>query len=310
MKRIPSPARLRVPNFALYGAAAGQALVDIVHYERIPVRSSRFDFNIQPHFHDGLIQILYATQGGGEAFIDGRVWQVEPPWLIVVPARAVHGFRFRDDVDGHVVTAAQSAVESVAAAVAPELLALLRTPMALTVDPASSRAAPLAPLFEAIGREAERHERWQFAAGLSLTLALCVQIARLGERAQRAADPARSRVAARIERFRRLLDEGAHARRPVASYAKAMGVTAGQLTRLSREAFGVSAIAAIDGRAVHEAKRLLGYSTLSVKQIASELGFRDEAYFGRFFRKQTGLRPTEYREKASGLGAHGAVSLS
>ena len=30
---------------------------------------------------------------------------------------------------------------------------------------------------------------------------------------------------------------------------------------------------------------------------AGELGFRDEAYFGRFFRKQTGLRPTEYRIK-------------
>ena len=298
--RESTPRRRTVPNFALYGAAAGESLVDIVHYERIPVRSSLFDFDIQPHFHDALIQTLYATKGAGEAFIDGRVWKVEPPWLIVVPARSVHGFRFRDDVDGHVITAAQSAVESVALTVAPELLPFLRTPMAVTVDLASSRAAPLEPLFEAIGHEAECHERWQFAAGLSLTVALFVQIARLSESAQLSDNPARSRMAARIERFRKLLDEGCYARRPVASYAEAMGVTSGQLTRLCREAFGVSAIEAIDARAVHEAKRLLGYSTLSVKQIASELGFRDEAYFGRFFRKQTGLRPTEYRVKASG----------
>jgi len=295
----PSPRRRTVPNFALYGAAAGRTLLDIVHHERIPVRSSLFNFDIQPHFHDALIQTLYATKGAGEAFFDGRVWKVEPPWLIVVPARCVHGFRFRSDTDGHVVTAAQSAVESVALTVAPELLTFLRTPMALTVDPASSRAAPLEALFDAIGREAECQERWQFAAGLSLTVALFVQIARLGESAQLSANPARSRLAARIERFRRLLDEGCYARHPVASYAEAMGVTSGQLTRLCREAFGVSAIAAIDARAVHEAKRLLGYSTLSVKQIASELGFRDDAYFGRFFRKQTGLRPMEYRAKAS-----------
>ena len=60
----------------------------------------------------------------------------------------------------------------------------------------------------------------------------------------------------------------------------------------------MSALEAIDARAVHEAKRELAYSTLSVKQIAAALGFRDEAYFGRFFRKQTGLRPTEFRERA------------
>ena len=105
-------------------------------------------------------------------------------------------------------------------------------------------------------------------------------------------------MAARIERFRALLDERCRTRRPVASYAEAMGITTGQLTRICREAFGVSAIEAIDARSIHEAKRLLGYSTLGVKQIASELGFEDEAYFGRFFRKQTGLRPTEYRAKA------------
>ncbi len=297
--REPPPRRKSVPNFALYGAAAGEALVDMVHHERIPVRSSRFDFEIQPHFHDALIQILYATKGAGEAFIDGRVCKVEPPWLIVVPARSVHGYRFRDDVDGHVVTAAQSAVESAAKIMAPDLLTFLRTPTALTLDPASRRAA-LDPLFDAIGREAESHGRWQYAAGLSLMVALFVEIARLSESAELSSNPESSRLAARIERFLKLLDEGRHERRPVASYAEAMGVTSGQLTRLCREAFGVSAIAAIDARAVHEAKRLLGYSTLSVKQIASELGFRDEAYFGRFFRKQTGLRATEYRAKARG----------
>jgi AraC family transcriptional regulator, transcriptional activator of pobA len=294
------PARKTVPNFALYGAAAERAWVNMVHYERIPVRSSLFDFDIQPHFHDALIQVLYATSGGGETFIDGKVWSVEPPCLIVAPARSVHGFRFQEDIDGHVITAAQSAIESVAMTAAPELLPFIRTPAVLAVDPTSRRGAPLEPLFEAIGREAESHERWQFAAGLSLTIALFVQIARLSEGARLSSDPARTGMAARIERFRALLDERCRTRRAVATYASAMGVTTGQLTRLCHEAFGVSAIEAIDARSIHEAKRLLGYSTLSVKQIASDLGFRDEAYFGRFFRKQTGLRPTEYRANAHG----------
>jgi AraC family transcriptional activator of pobA len=223
---------------------------------------------------------------------------VRPPCLIVAPARSVHGFRFSPDIDGHVITMAQSPLESLAMTAAPELLPYIRRPMVLSVDPHSRHGAAAAPLFEAIEREAMTRERWQFAAGMSLTLALFVQIARISQDAELTANPARTRMAAQIERFRALLDEHCRRRRSVESYARAMGVTSGQLTRISREALGMSAIEAIDARAVHEAKRELAYSTLSVKQIAGALGFRDEAYFGRFFRKQTGLRPTEFREKA------------
>jgi len=40
------------------------------------------------------------------------------------------------------------------------------------------------------------------------------------------------------------------------------------------------------------------YSTLSIKQVAAELGFEDEAYFGRFFKKHTDLRRTKFRDLA------------
>lgn len=296
-------ARKTLPNYALYGA---QAAVDSVHHERIPARASRFGFEIEPHFHEALIQVLYLTDGGGETSIDGQLWRLEAPCLVVIPARSVHGFHFHEAVDGHVITTAQSAIESIAMTAAPELLAFVRTPAVLTVDPQSRRGAPLEALFDAIGREAEHPERWQYTAGLALTIALFVQIARQSEQARLAGNPARAALVARIERFRLLLDERCRTRQPVASYADTMGISAGQLTRICREAFGISAIEAIDRRAVHEARRLLVYSTLSVKQIARELGFRDEAYFGRFFRKQTGLRPTEYRHQEQGRLSHSA----
>lgn len=292
--------RRALPNYALYGADAGQSAVDIVHHERIPSRASRFGFDIKPHFHDALIQLLYITRGGGDTSIDGRVWCFTAPCLLVIPARSVHGFCFHEDVDGHVITTAQSAIESVAMTAAPDLLTVVRAPAVLALEATPSSETSLTLLFDAIGREAEHPERWQYTAGLALTLALLVQVARLSEKAQLAQNPARAAVVARIERFRALLDARCRTRQPVASYADAMGISAGQLTRICREAFGISAIEAIDRRAIHEAKRLLGYSSFSIKQIARELGFRDEAYFGRFFRKQTGLRPTEYRQQEQG----------
>ena len=287
-----------VPNFALYGADAASDWVDLVHHERIPVRSRMFGWNIAPHVHDALIQALYVTQGGGETFIDQRTWPVRPPCLIVAPAGSVHGFRFSPDIDGHVITMAQSPLEAMAMTAAPELLDFVRQPRVLNLCPDMRYGAAVKMLFEAIEREAAIQERWQLLAGLSLAFALFVQIARVGQDAGLAETSRGARATARIERLRVLLDRRCRERRSVQSYAEEMGVSAGQMARLCRAALGVSAQAAIDARAVHEAKRELAYSTLSIKHIAAELGFQDEAYFGRFFRKQTGLRPTEFRRKA------------
>ncbi len=295
---FPSVAMKSVPNFALYGTQAQPTWQDLVHIEQIPERSSLFNWEIAPHFHDALIQVLYPVRGSGETFIDGRKWVLRPPCLIIAPARSVHGFHFAPDMLGPVITAAQRPLESLAAVAAPELLHYIRTPAVLEVAPESRHAEALMPLFEAIEREAATHTQGQIAAGMSLLVALFVQIARISQSAADHAEMARSRKAARIERFRALLDERCRQRLTVEVCAEELGVTPGQLTRLCREVLGMSTLDAINARVIHEAQRELVYSTLSIKQVAAELGYADEAYFGRFFKKQTSLRPTEFREMA------------
>jgi AraC family transcriptional activator of pobA len=61
---------------------------------------------------------------------------------------------------------------------------------------------------------------------------------------------------------------------------------------------GVSSLDVINARIVHEAQRELVYTTSSTKQLAAQLGFSDEAYFSRFFRKHTGLSPRVFRGNA------------
>ena len=52
-----------------------------------------------------------------------------------------------------------------------------------------------------------------------------------------------------------------------------------------------------NARLVHEAKRGLIYTSSSIKQLSYALGFADETYFGRFFRKHTS--PTSRRPNVS-----------
>lgn len=51
----------------------------------------------------------------------------------------------------------------------------------------------------------------------------------------------------------------------------------------------------IHERILMEAKRLFYYTDKSAKEIAYELGFEDAAYFSSFFKKQTGVSPTDFK---------------
>lgn len=292
-----------IPAYVLYGDQQPPGWMDMVQVERIPERSSLYQYDIAPHIHDGLIQVLHVTEGGGEVFIDGVHWEIEPPTLIVIPSRHVHGFHFRPSIDGPVVTAAQQPLESLCAVGAPSLLPFLRRPLVLHVPPRQRHGQALTPLFEAIARETHLHTPGEVAAGSALLMALFVQIARLAHLLMAdPADPAargdRPRKAAQLERFRALLDEHFRERWPVERYAEELGISAGQLSRLCRDQLGQSALDVVNARVLHEAERELVYSILGVKQIAGLLGFADEAYFGRFFKKHTGRTPTEFRAAA------------
>ncbi len=290
-----------IPKYALYGDEAQPAWLEMVHMEWIPERSSLFDFEIAPHLHEGLIQVLYLTSGGGAAVIDGAKWDLYPQTLIVVPAGHVHEFHFTPDVDGPVVTAAQRPLESLIALAAPGLLSTVRRPLMQGVSGAGRHVEALMPLFEAIERESRMQTIGEAAAGAALMVSVMVQIERITARSPvrvSCETASTTRRSEHVERFRACVDAHFRERWPIEQYAAELGLSAGQLSRLCRESLGMSCLAVVNRRIVHEAECELVYSTLGIKQIAHKLGFADDAYFGRLFRKRTGVTPTEFRRRA------------
>ncbi|MEZ4587862.1 MAG: helix-turn-helix transcriptional regulator [Gemmatimonadales bacterium] len=101
-------------------------------------------------------------------------------------------------------------------------------------------------------------------------------------------------------RFRRLVEERVHREHRVGAYARALGVSAGHLNEVSLRHLGRSAGRYVRGRILIEAKRLLLGTEHSAERIARDLGFRDPSYFGRFFRRETGLTPARFRRRTAG----------
>ena len=85
-----SQPRRAVPHYFLYGEHASRAAPGFVHIETLSSRSALHDWEIAPHLHDGLQQVLWVREGGGEARLDRERVAFVAPSLIVVPAAFTH----------------------------------------------------------------------------------------------------------------------------------------------------------------------------------------------------------------------------
>jgi AraC family transcriptional activator of pobA len=81
----------------------------------------------------------------------------------------------------------------------------------------------------------------------------------------------------------------------IPAYAAALGVTADRLNTAVRRATGRSPMDLVNGRLMTEAATLLDNSAMQTAEIADLLGFKDAAYFSRFFRRHAGTSPRDFR---------------
>jgi AraC family transcriptional activator of pobA len=89
-------------------------------------------------------------------------------------------------------------------------------------------------------------------------------------------------------RFKHLVEESFPHQPTVADLARALGQSETRLYTVVKKLSGLSPKEYLTKRTVVEAQRLLVYSQLSVKELARHLGFDDESYFSRLFKKEVG----------------------
>src|ERR1700727_3396389 len=87
---------------------------------------------------------------------------------------------------------------------------------------------------------------------------------------------------------------------PIQRSARELGLSETSLNRLCRRLTGGTGFDLLQQRLALEARRRLIYAADSVSGVASALGFRDSAYFSRFFRRYSGLSPHEFRRQHRG----------
>jgi AraC family transcriptional regulator, transcriptional activator of pobA len=292
--------RRTLPAFALYGEP-GRAAAELLHIEPIQARSRLYRWEIDPHVHHGLHQVLWLAAGPVQSMLDESRAQGQGPLAIVIPPGVAHAFRFSPQSDGHVLTVdARLLAEGDTQDLGAALQALFAAPRVLALAAGSAEAAGMARLFDALLAES------QAAAGdpvpAWLARAVVWRLAGLAHRSDQrdpAAAPGRARaVQALYTRFLVLMEAHYAEHWPVSRYADRLGLSTERLNRMVRAETGRNVQALLHARLVREACRRLVHVAAPVSRIGFELGFEDPAYFSRFFQRHVGVNPRAWRQRA------------
>jgi|TARA_B110000902_G_C14254469_1_gene567323 AraC-like DNA-binding protein len=102
-----------------------------------------------------------------------------------------------------------------------------------------------------------------------------------------------------FKQFKKLVELDFSKNLSVSHYASQLNISAHQLNTFVKATSGKTTTEIIKERIILEAQQLLNFSELTVSQITDKLGFEDSSYFARYFKKQVGLSPQNFRKNPS-----------
>lgn len=273
-----------VQNYSLFGESTH--LPDVLHCETIADRSELHDWELAPHRHARLHQVLLISHGGGWATLDGKNHALPKGSLVNVPPDHVHSFRFEKDTRGWVTTLADELLDELLIGGGTQRSELEQA----CVLPSDTF---ITQTVHQIWLEFSTQEKARALVLRGLSGVLLGWVAR--QLAKSSLRQARINDSDLVRRFKELIEINFKAHWTVSQYAKALSISPTHLSRLTRATNGSSALRMIEARLMREARRNLAYTNLSISSIAYTLGFTDPAYFSRVFTRDAGISPKAFR---------------
>jgi AraC family transcriptional regulator, transcriptional activator of pobA len=264
-----------------------ELLVDVVRASDIPT----IDADLAPHVLS-FYEIFLITRGRGSLALDGRTYPAHAGTVFFTSPGQPRRWSLRG-FDGLCLFFTSEFIEDFFND--PLFLFTLpyfhREDAPLGLKLRSGDAATLRRRLERMRREVRRlraDSAHVLRAGLYETLLLLARQyeSSVGQR------PAENPTALRL---RRLIERDFREQHQPLHYARKLRITTGHLNHLARRHLGRTAGDAIRERLLLEAKRRLRHSDAAAAEIAYDLGFKDPAYFARFFRRCAGEAPSEFR---------------
>lgn len=279
-------------NFSSQGQISQQFQVEVFDANR--------HFSVKyPHRHD-FFEVLYLSKGSGFHIIDGNKYEIQPPCVFFMSPGQAHKIEFSGDIEGYIFiftsdfylinqTNQNRLIEF------PFFFSIMQENKPLILESAEDILF-LETLFKKGIVEIAKGENYSvdlLRSVLDLILTSCAILYKTDENLM-----AKGKGHIVVKKFFQLVEENYQNNLPVNEYADKLAITPNHLTQTVNHLTGKTSSQIIKSKQVLEIKRLLVHTNLSVTEIAGRLNFPDQSYFTKFFKREAGLSPLQYRFKA------------
>ena len=267
----------------------------------------RFDDNIHPFEHpfrfDGIL-LLYCVKGNMRMSINLNEYDITDNSLILCTPQNIlkaADIPYQEKASLHYVVIAMS--QKFASELRLDFKRLLSEGMPLVDAPVATLSPDdrelVARYLELVAKVSKSEMKFKDDALRSLMSSLFCMVAGVWmekvDEMKKASAQTTTRSRMIFEQFIRLVSEYHTRHRNVGFYADKLCLTPKYLSKLIKTASGKSAPEWIDSYVILEAKNLLKYSDITIKEIVYRLNFPNQSVFYKFFKARTGMTPSEYR---------------
>lgn len=252
-----------------------------------------------PHRHD-FFEVLFLSQGSGFHVIDSNRYEIKPPCIFFMSKGQAHKLELSSDINGYIFI------------FAPEFYLydqsnqnrLLEFPFFFTIQqtnpPLLLQHDEDVKFIETLFvRAIEEVAKTPFSTSVlrSILDLILVSCESMYEKENQIAERGKGHLL--VKQFYQLVENQYHQNLTVAQYADMLSVTSAHLTQTVKEITGKTSSAIICSKQILEMKRLLVHTNMSVTEISAYMGFADQSYFTKFFKRETGQTPLAFRTEAA-----------
>lgn len=247
-----------------------------------------------PHKHDFYLIVLF-TKGNGTHEIDFNTYNIKPGTVFMMAPGQMHNWKVSKDIDGYVFFHTKNFYDKgfTMASVLnyPFFNSIHNLPL---ISLKKKSFEKLILLFKETVEEYQNIDVLKFEKLHALITLVYIELSRNYLPATKIENETYLLKVRKLEHF---IDIYFKFKKYPHEYASLMNLSEKHLNRINKECLNKTTSDLIAERIILEAKRLLIHSKNTVTEVAAELGYDDNSYFSRFFKKNCGESPVEFLTK-------------
>lgn len=253
---------------------------------------SRFNEQIKstvPHKHNEYYELIFLEEGEGFHTIEAEKYIVTAPDFYFLKPGQLHFWQFTTIPKGFVLLLKEDEFDQIKESILIEMLRKLSVNPKIKLEDWEYYSYLLIEL------EAEYNKKKMYSKEImhGLIIVLVGKILQL----QKTPTVGTVQVQTPIQKFQNILVRECPRLRKVHQYASALNMTPQNLNFICRKQSGISARDWISKQVMLEAKRYLLHTSNTIKEVAQLLLFTDTSHFVKYFRKNEGVTPQQFRKK-------------